>query len=102
MRLGLYIPVGFPPREQRKAANAAACLFLPDGRELPVVIKNITPRGFMAAAQIPIDAACEFVVEIANFGIVRAKIRWIDGCDFGAAFLDYLPLTTVSRVLTGI
>ena len=101
MRLGLNIPVRFPPREQRQAANAAACLLLPDGRELQVVIKNITPHGFMAASRIPIDAPCEFGVEISEFGIVRAKIRWIDGRDFGAAFLNRLPLTAVSRVLTG-
>ncbi len=97
MKLQLNIAPRFPPREPRNATNVSTRLFLPDGRELRIVIKNITPRGFMAVAQSPIGEPCEMGVELPAFGIVRARVRWIEGTNFGASFIGELPRTALVK-----
>ncbi|TPG07508.1 hypothetical protein [Sphingomonas oligophenolica] len=66
-------------------------MLLADDREILVIIKNFTPRGFMAIASEPIGVPSEIGISIPDYGIVRADVRWIDGAEFGGSFIEELP-----------
>lgn len=97
MRLQLNIAPRFPPRELSDATNVPTGLLLPDRRELRIVIKNITPQGFMAFARNLIGEPCEMGVEFPAFGIVCARVRWTEGTNFGASFVGKLPRTALVK-----
>lgn len=98
MPLQLSRPARFPARAPRQATNTLSCVLLADHREIPVIIKNFTERGFMAIARDPIGAEFELGISIPDYGIVRAKVRWIDGAHFGGSFNENLSSAAMLKL----
>jgi hypothetical protein len=96
MKLSLKLPARFAPRKPRAAIEIASSLLLPDDCVMPVVIKNISPDGFMALCASAMAADTWVGVAIPGRGILPAVIRWsnADG-EFGAQFRRPLDLERV-------
>ena len=75
-------------RAPRVGVRQYAAMVLPDGREVPVVILNVSSGGFRIESQetLPIG---EFVTLRAPHGEeVAAQIRWSLGHEAGGIFLE--------------
>jgi hypothetical protein len=88
-------PARFSPRKPRLAAFITTAALLPDDREIRVAIRNISPEGFMAETDAPLEPGCRFGIDIPGRGIVRGEVRWCDGEAFGARFDRPLRLRQV-------
>lgn len=99
MSLSLNRVPKFDARSPRTAVWMPTVLLLPDDRELPVEVRNVSSEGFMGRALHDLRSGTSLGLEIPNFGIVRATIRWSDDGKLGAFFeapldLDWFDLTT--------
>jgi len=61
-------------------------LLLPDDRELPVRLRNISSAGFMGESIRDLRAGMSLGIEIPAYGIVRATVRWSEDGKLGAYF----------------
>lgn len=98
MPLQLSRSARFLARAPRQATDTLSCVLLADHREIPVIIKNFTAQGFMAIARDPIETESELGISIPDYGIVRAKVRWIDGAHFGGSFNQNLSPEAMSKL----
>ncbi|MDB5691150.1 MAG: hypothetical protein JWO81_213 [Alphaproteobacteria bacterium] len=98
MKLSLTREPRFQPRKPRLATFVNSAALLPDDREVPIVIRNVSPEGFMALTEYDLAENTWFGVVIPGRGIVRAQIRWFDGGLFGARFEKPLDVKLVDRL----
>lgn len=94
----LKIAPKYPPREPRRLSCATASLLLPDDRELPIELGNVSAKGFMARSQVPIPANISLGLNIPGFGIIRAEVRWSEGYELGGSFEEDLPEQLLTRL----
>lgn len=97
MKLSLKLPARFAPRKPRVSVAIEATLLLPNDAAVPIVIKNISPDGFMG--EVAIDLACDarIGVALAGCGIVPARVRWSDDGEIGAQFNRPLDLDRLEQ-----
>lgn len=86
MALSLKRPPKFDARRPRTAVWMPTVLLLPDGRELPVRLRNISSAGFMGESVRDLRSGLSIGVEIPAYGIVRATVRWSAEGKLGAHF----------------
>ena len=86
MALSLKRTPRFPPREPRQLVRLKAYMLLPDDREVPIVITNLSHCGFMARALVTPEEGTRLGVSLPGTGILRAQVRWVDNNRFGALF----------------
>jgi hypothetical protein len=92
MALSLKRTPKFAPRRPRTRVAIDTVLLLPDDRELPIEVMNISPAGFMGETMRELDANMSLGIEIPRYGIVRAKICWSEAGKIGAHFDAPLPV----------
>lgn len=86
MALALKRPPKFDARRPRTAVWMPTVLLLPDNRELPVRLRNISSAGFMGESVRDLRSGMSLGVEIPAYGIVRATVRWSAEGRLGATF----------------
>jgi len=91
MMLSLKREPRFKPRDPRMSASIASAMLLPDGREVPICIRNVSSGGFLAETKVVLDEGTPFGVLFPARGIRRAQVRWLESGMLGAAFET--PLT---------
>lgn len=92
MSLSLKREPKFDARRPRTAVLMPTVLWLPDDRELPVRLRNISSAGFMGETPGSLASGMSLGVEIPAYGIVRATIRWSEDGKLGAYFDTPLEL----------
>lgn len=105
MGLSLKILGRFSPRAPRAALVIDTWMLLPDDRLVQVLIKNISPAGFMGETSSHLEPGMAFGIVIPRQGIFRGSIRWSDAGEIGGKFdrpvnlacLENLPLGEVER-----
>ncbi|MEA3003626.1 MAG: hypothetical protein QOH81_2414 [Sphingomonadales bacterium] len=98
MKLSVSREPRFQPRKPRLATFVNSAALLPDDREVPIVIRNVSPDGFMGVTEHELAEETWFGVVIPGRGIVRAQIRWFDGGLFGARFERPLDVKLVESL----
>jgi hypothetical protein len=98
MKLSVNREPRYHPRKPRLATFVNSAALLPDDREVAIVIRNVSPEGFMAVADGDLEEGCWFGVAIPGRGIVRAQVRWFDGGMFGARFERALDVKLVESL----
>ena len=58
-----------------------------NGAELPVVVVNISPRGFMARSEAPHEAGDLLAIQMPVIGALEAEVRWSLGGRIGCRLL---------------
>ena len=86
MVLSLKRKPRFEPRKPRMATFIDTVALLPDDREIPVQMRNISSEGFMGVTVEELPTDTSFGISIPARGIVRAQVRWSDDVTFGARF----------------
>ena len=61
-----------------------------NGVEVPVVVVNVSPRGFMARSEAPHQAGDLLAVHMPVIGALEAEVRWSLGGRIGCRLL--LPI----------
>lgn len=92
MSLSLKRLPKFDSRRPRTAVLMPTVLWLPDDREMPVRLRNISSAGFMGESPGDLQSGMSLGVEIPAYGIVRATIRWSEDGKLGAYFDTPLEL----------
>jgi len=82
----------FPPRPPRFATAIASSLLLPDDREVPARIKNLSENGVMVDVDTELPDDVDFGISIPGHGIFRAQVRWKHDGWIGARFHHPLDL----------
>jgi hypothetical protein len=95
-------------REPRQPVLHRARAVQANGAELPVVIVNVSPRGFMARSDAPHEPGDLLAVHMPVIGALEAEVRWSLGGRIGCRLLrpidpaDYvLMLQIMMRGMTG-
>jgi hypothetical protein len=78
----------FPARPPREAADEKASLYLQDGGETPIVVRNVSDGGFMAETGRFVWIGSRIAVAWSDGGIRHAQVRWALPGRFGAAFQE--------------
>ncbi len=68
-----------------------------NGAELPVVVVNISPRGFMARSEAPHEAGDLLAIQMPVIGALEAEVRWSLGGRIGCRLLR--PIDPADYVL---
>ena len=101
MGLSLKILGRFAPREPRGALVIDTCMLLPDAQLVQVLIKNISPGGFMGETSSLLQAGMPFGIVIPRQGILRGSIRWSDAGEFGGKFDRPMDLASLASLPAG-
>ena len=91
MSLSLKRKPRYRPRLPRFATSVTTAILLPDDREIPIAIRNMSTGGFMAVTDAHVQVEMWLGVELPGRGIRRAQIRWFQDGMLGARF--EVPLT---------
>ena len=75
-------------RAPRVDVRQLATLILPDGRELPAVILDVSSGGFRVRAEETLQIGEFVTLRTAHAEEVAAQIRWSLGCEAGGVFLE--------------
>lgn len=78
----------FGERPPRVAAMHDALLIDSDGGQLPVVITDISARGFRLRTSETLMIGEKVTLRVEKYGDFRAQIRWALGYQAGGAFLE--------------
>lgn len=78
----------FSDRPPRVAAMHDAILVDSDGGQLPVVITDISARGFRLRSSEMLVIGEKVLLRVEKYGDFPAQIRWAMGFNAGGAFLE--------------
>jgi hypothetical protein len=98
MKLSMNREPRYLARKPRLATFVNSAALTPDDREVAIVIRNVSPEGFMAVAEDDLEEGSWFGVVIPGRGIVRAQVRWFEGGMFGARFEQPLDVRLVESL----
>jgi hypothetical protein len=97
MPLSLKLKARFAPRSPRLSVTIDSSVLLPDERVAPIVIKNISPGGFMGETEAIAEPGSDVGVVIPGCGIVPARVQWSDDGVIGAQFRRPLDLARLEQ-----
>lgn len=69
------------------------------GRDVPVVLRDVSTIGFSGDCNAEIEAPTIIAIALPPVGEVRARVRWMREGMIGAEFLTRLPADSLERVL---
>ena len=75
-------------RAPRVDVRQHATLVLSDGRELPVVVLDVSSGGFRVRSEETLQIGEFISLRTAQAEEVAAQIRWSLGCEAGGVFLE--------------
>ena len=97
MKLNLKRDARSEPRKPRVATTIVSAVLLPDDREITILIRNMSPGGFMAITEQPLELDTWLGVAIPGRGIRKAQVRWYESGMLGAQFETPLGLEEVEE-----
>lgn len=100
MSLSLKRTPRYPPREPRRAISIPSSLLLPDDREVPIIVRNISAEGFMGECGARLEPETSLGLMIPGYGIFHATIRWTEDRALGAEFSRPLDLERIPGELS--
>lgn len=74
-------------RESRSPTWVESFVLGSNGREVPVVVTNISTRGCRIRSSEPLTAGEQISLQVPRLGRVSARILWTEGSDAGAEFV---------------
>jgi len=78
---------GWISRRDREPVRIAGAVLLPDGRSVPVTIRDLTPEGCRVECDETLPIAANVVVHLgASSG--NARVRWAVGHEAGLQLVD--------------
>lgn len=86
MRSNRRMP-GWIGRRDREAVAIAGCVVLPDGRALPVTVRDLTPEGCKVECDETLPIAANVVVDLGG-STAQAHVRWAIGREAGLQLVD--------------
>lgn len=78
---------GWIARRDREAVAIAGSVVLPDGRSLPVTIRDLSPEGCRIECEETLPIAATVVVDLGG-STVRGHVRWALGREAGLQLFD--------------
>ncbi len=98
MTLSLKREARYPPRKPRTSLRLRASLFLPDGREMPILIRNISDEGLMGEVPEQLEEGTRVGLSILGFGIVSCQVRWSGGNLVGVQMDKIIPMKCLEQL----
>lgn len=78
-------------REERHEVHHRTRAAVADGRDLPIVIVNISPNGLMARCEARLDPGVRLHIRLPGIDSVHAEVRWALGGRIGCEFQHSVP-----------
>lgn len=76
----------------------SASLFLSDGREMPIVVRNISDEGLMGEVPEQLDEGIRLGLSIHGFGIIPCEVRWSEGNVVGIQMAKVIPIERLEQL----
>jgi len=86
MPLSLKRPARFAARTYRRGVSIPAALLLRDERVLEIVVRNLSPSGFMGQCAAALGEGERVGVDLPGYGIAPAVVRWSEDGEMGCQF----------------
>lgn len=74
-------------RESRSPTWVEISVLGSNGREIPVVLTNMSARGCRIRSSEPLTAGERVCLQVPRLGRLSARILWTEGSDAGAEFV---------------
>ena len=78
---------GWVSRRDREPVTIAGTVLLPDGRSVPVTIRDLTPEGCRVECEETLPIAATVVVDFGR-STGNAHVRWALGREAGLQLVD--------------
>ena len=79
---------GGDKRAPRIKLSEIAALELSDGRKIGVVVSDVSAAGFRVVVSESVKIGMQVKLLMRRYDPVPAKIRWVEGNEAGAVFLN--------------